>query len=236
MVARQHIHKEQHSNKGHMLRELILGGQDGLVNVLGIILAIATATQDVRIVIIAGLAATFAESISMAAVAYTSSKAMKEFYNSELEREKKEMKEVPEREREEIRDIFYKKGFRGPLLAQVVRKITSNKKLWLNTMMEEELRLYPEKDSPTKQAFVVGVSAIIGSIIPIMPFFFLPTGTGIIYSLIISTIALFATGVIKNRITIGHPVRGGIEMAVIGMISAIIGYGIGAVLGVAMGI
>ncbi|MBI3190499.1 VIT1/CCC1 transporter family protein [archaeon] len=236
MVNKLHIHKEVHSNKGHTLRELILGGQDGLVNVLGIILALATATQDVRIVIIAGLAATFAESISMAAVAYTSSKAMREFYNAELEREKREMKEVPEKERKEIMDIFYKKGFRGPLLAQAVRKITSNKKIWLNTMMEEELHLYPEKDSPLKQAFVVGIAAIVGSIIPIMPFFFLDTGTGIIFSITISTIALFATGMVKNKITVGRPIKGGIEMALIGMVSAIIGYGIGTALGVVMGI
>ena len=127
------------SSTGYNLRDVILGGQDGLVNVLGIILAVATAVSDVRIVLIAGLAAAFAESVSMAAVAYTSTKAARDFYRSELEREKREMKEMPLQETREIRQIYARKGFSGPLLSAIVKKITSNKKLWLKTMMEEEL-------------------------------------------------------------------------------------------------
>jgi len=74
------------------LKEIILGGQDGLVNVLGIVLAVATATKSIKIVLIAGLAAAFAESISMGAVGYTSYKAGKEHYLAEVAKEKKEMK------------------------------------------------------------------------------------------------------------------------------------------------
>lgn len=82
------MYKEQHqTQRGELLRDVILGGQDGLVNVLGVILAVAVATTDVRVVLIAGLAATFAESISMAAVAYTSQKAEADFYQRERKRE-----------------------------------------------------------------------------------------------------------------------------------------------------
>src|SRR3989338_6542222 len=102
-------------SRGSYLRDFILGGQDGLVNVLAVILGVAVATNDIRIVIIAGLAATFGESISMAAVAYTSTKAEEDYYKSELEREKREMKEMPKEERKEIQDIYHKKGFRGNL-------------------------------------------------------------------------------------------------------------------------
>src|SRR3989338_4655258 len=122
---------------GTALRDVILGGQDGLVNVLGVILAIAVATSEARIVIIAGLAATFAESVSMAAVAYTSTKAARDFYRSEREREQREIETVPEVERKEVRNIYFKKGFRGGLLGQIVSKITSDKKLWLELMMRE---------------------------------------------------------------------------------------------------
>jgi len=108
MAKRHH----EPSKAGSEMRDIILGWQDGLVNVLGVILAIAAATSDAKTVIIAGLAATFAESISMAAVAYTSTKAARDYYNKEEQRELREIKEMPEAERKEIFDIYYKKGFK----------------------------------------------------------------------------------------------------------------------------
>lgn len=227
--------KEKHnnSNTGYNLRDIILGGQDGLVNVLGIILAVATAVSDVRIVIIAGLAATFAESVSMAAVAYTSTKAAQDFYKSELEREKREMKEVPDQERKEILQIYRRKGFSGQLLNSIVKKITSNKKLWLETMMEDELHLSKEEFSnPGRDALIVGVSAIVGSLVPLLPFLLLPISSAIVGSLVLSVVILFATGMVKGKLTTGRVIRSGIEMAIIGMAAAIVGYIIGAALGV----
>jgi len=223
------------TGQGSDLRDFILGGQDGLVNVLAVILGVAVATNDIRIIIIAGLAATFGESISMAAVAYTSFKAEYEFYQSELEREKREIKEMPEEEIREIRDIYYKKGFRGTLLNKVVEKITSNEKVWLETMMTEELHLYKKSPkSPLKSAAIVGVAAIIGSLIPLIPFLFFGIGNGIIVSVIFSTFFLFVVGAIKARLTAGNWIKSGVELAVIGMAAAMIGFGIGSLLGVAV--
>src|SRR3989338_4427242 len=113
------LHKEEHTS-GFNLPEIILGGQDGLVNVLGVILGVAAATSDVQIVIVAGLAATFAESVSMGAVAYTSTIAEADFYQSEYEREKWEIEHVPEGEREEIRALYKKYGFIGNILDEIV--------------------------------------------------------------------------------------------------------------------
>ena len=228
-------HTEDHSlSTGARLRDIILGGQDGLVNVLGVILAVASATLDPRIVIVAGIAATLAESISMAAVAYTSSRAVESYYKSQLEKEKKEIENLPKAEKEEIYEIFYNKGFRGTLLNAIVSRITSNKNLWLRTMMEEELHLYPSRTSPLYDAVVVGISAIIGSLVPLVSFFFLAVNQAIVFSLISSVVVLFVTGYIKNKITIGSPWKGGLEMAVIGMAAALIGYAIGSFLGVAL--
>lgn len=226
---------EKHSKTGYNLRDIILGGQDGIVNVLGIILAVATAVSDARIVIIAGLAATFAESISMAAVAYTSTKAARDFYRSELAREKREMKEVPDTERREIKQIYARKGFSGALLNSIVKKITSNKKLWLKTMMEEELHLYPDEyENPARDAAIVGIAAVVGSLVPLLPFLLLPVGPAITGAIILSIIVLFATGYVKGKITTGDAIRSGAEIAIIGMAAALIGYAIGAVLGVAL--
>ncbi len=124
-------HNHEPNKVGSEMRDIILGGQDGLVNVLGVVLAIAAATIDTKTIIIAGLAATFAESISMAAVAYTSTKAERDYYNRQLETEKREISDIPDIERKEIRDIYFAKGFRGRQLVNIVKKITSNKKLWM---------------------------------------------------------------------------------------------------------
>ncbi len=224
-------HPEKHKNGGTRLRDFILGWQDGLVNVLGVTLGVATATADVGIVLIAALAATFAESISMAAVAYTSFKAEADFYKSEVEREKREMREMPGEERDEIRVIYHKLGFRGAMLSKIVKHITSNKKRWLNVMMEQELKMFPPQVSPVESAVVVGISAIVGSLIPVVPFLFQGISQAILTSLVISTIVLFFVGVYKAKTTIGNPVRSGIEMAIIGMVAALAGYAIGALLG-----
>ncbi|MDP3764977.1 MAG: VIT1/CCC1 transporter family protein [Nanoarchaeota archaeon] len=215
------------------IRDLILGFQDGLVNTLGLVLGVATAVQSSNLVLISGLVTTFAESVSMAAVAYTSTKAAKEYYESELEREKKEIKEIPHMEVQEIRHIYYKKGFRGKQLQAIVKKITSDKKLWLDTMMAEELRLFPEDyEKPVKSAFVVGLSAVIGSLIPVIPFFFLDVKSGMASALIFSIVALFIVGSVKAKITIGNWKKSGMEMAIVGTVAALVGYLIGSLLGV----
>ena len=215
------------------LRDIILGGQDGLVNVLGIILGVAVASADIRIILAAGLAATFAESVSMAAVAFTSKRAEQSFYESELEREKREIKEIPELEKEEIREIYRRKGFSGKLLADVVEKITSDEEVWLDEMMKFELELKPvETKHALLSGLVVGIAAVIGSLIPLLPFFFLvllniSINQAILVSLAISALALFIVGAYKAKATVGDWKKSGAEIAVIGIVSALIGYGVG---------
>lgn len=213
-----------------LLRDVILGGQDGLVNVLGIILGVGVASSDTRLVLVAGLAATLAESVSMAAVAYTSEMARHDHYLSERKREEREVEEMPEMEKEEIRTIYREKGFSGRLLEEIVQKITSDKKIWIETMMREELNLSPVNKRDTLQtSVVVGVSAVVGSLIPLTPFFLVDVKNGIGLSLTFSALALFLTGFYKGKVTVGRPVKSGFELLTIGMMAALIGYGIGLV-------
>jgi VIT1/CCC1 family predicted Fe2+/Mn2+ transporter len=224
-------HSENHSKAGSFFKDFILGGQDGLVNVLGVILGIAIATKDPQIVIIAGLAATFAESVSMGAVAFTSAKAEEDYYYSQEEIEKKEIKTIPNAEMQEVYDIYYKKGFRGKLLTDIVKNITSNKTRWLDIMMKEELNLSKEFINPVKSAIVVFFASLIGSFIPLTAFFFLPINSAIILSLIISAIALFITGAIEAKFTLGNWLKKGIQLSVIGMTAALVGFIVGKLTG-----
>jgi predicted membrane protein (TIGR00267 family) len=227
--VRLHDHHDPHQHESR-LADIILGGQDGLVNVLGVILGVAAATQDARIVIAAGLAATFAESISMGAVAYTSTLANDDLYLSEREREFRHIHLAPDVEIEEIRDIYRSKGFEGETLEKIVEVITSNPEVWVNVMMSEELRLTPpERTNALRSAIIVGFSALAGSIIPLFPFFFWNVSLSIWISIVVAALTLFVVGAYKARVTVGKPLRSGLQMAIIGTISALAGYLVGLI-------
>lgn len=233
--APETIHQSIHHNEAHLksfnLPQIILGGQDGLVNVLGVILGVAAATVSSKIIIVAGLAATFAESISMAAVAYTSKLAEADYYQSEFEREKWEIDNVPDGEKEEIKALYENYGFKGKVLDEIVNKITSDKKIWLKVMMEQELKLEPiDRKQALPSALIVGVSAFVGSFIPLTPFFFLPVKTAMIIALFVSSFVLFIVGYYKAKQTLGRQLlQQGIEMMIIGMASAGVGYLVGSI-------
>src|SRR4030066_2542996 len=189
--VRFHLIVDPH-RKASALSDIILGGQDGLVNVLGVSLGGAAATGDHHVVLVAGLAATFAESVSMGAVAYTSTLADADYYDSELERELRHIEQAPKLERQEVKQIYSQKGFQGTLLEHIVDTITDNPDVWVAVMMSEEHQLAPvDRKEAWKIALVVGLSAIIGSIIPLIPFTFLPVTTSIWVSVVITALVLF---------------------------------------------
>jgi VIT1/CCC1 family predicted Fe2+/Mn2+ transporter len=223
---------EKHAQPG-LLSDFILGSQDGLVNVLGVILGIAVASRDLSnaltIVLAGGLAATFAESISMGAVAYTSTLARRDHYLAERQRELEEMREMPDLERQEVREILERWDFQGAELDEMLEHIVSKPKAWLELMMAHELNIAPVDDKQArKSAFIVGIAAILGSLIPLLPF--MVTGSniflGVVVSVVVSSLALFAIGWWKARTTIGRPSRSGVQMAIIGIAAALAGFGI----------
>jgi VIT1/CCC1 family predicted Fe2+/Mn2+ transporter len=176
------------------------------------------------------LAATFAESISMGAVAYTSKLAEHDLYHSEREREHRHITVAPEVEIEEIRDIYQRKGFEGEMLDKIVEVITSNPDVWVSVMMSEEFQMTPpEKSNVLISALIVGFSALVGSLIPLFPFFFWTVKLSIGLSIVIAALTLFIVGIYKARVTVGKPFRSGLQMAVIGTVSALAGYVVGLI-------
>jgi vacuolar iron transporter family protein len=225
-----HTRSDPH-RRAASLSDIILGGQDGLVNVLGVILGVAAATSDVRVVMVAGLAATFAESVSMGAVAYTSTLAEADYYESERAREYRHIQEVPNLEKDEVRRIYQEKGFEGDLLERIVDTITANQDIWVAVMMAEEHRLSPsDRRAALRSALVVGFSALAGSLLPLLPFALLPIKAAMIGSVIFTALVLFGAGALKARLTTGKAGRSGLEMAVIGTVSAMVGYAVGVLL------
>lgn len=222
-----HSRVDPHRHRSQ-LSDVILGGQDGLVNVLGVILGVAAATAEARIVLVAGIAAALAESVSMAAVAYTTRRADQALYESEAARERRHFEQVPALERDEVRAMYRKKGFEGALLDEIVATITANKEVWLAVMMAEELHLAPSDGRRAlRAAGVVGVAALVGSALPLLPFLLFPVALSMWLAVGVAAATLFAVGAYKSARTVGHWLAGGLEMAAIGLAAAAIGWLVG---------
>ena len=226
--------KEPHSSHS-FLSDFILGSQDGLVNVLGILLGVSAATNDLRIIYVAALAALGAESISMGAVAYTSTLARRRQYLKEVSREELEMKQAPATEREEVRDVLKGWGYEGEELETITGHVASNPKAMLEFMMSFELRLAPVDEAEPRRSFAVVLSStIFGSIIPLIPFLFVTARTmssGVISSVVLSGAILFFIGAYEARTTVGSLWSSGLQMAVIGLSAGFAGYLIGHLIG-----
>lgn len=221
------IGKEKHSTN-NSLRDVILGGQDGLVNMLGIALGVVAAGGSTHVLIVTGIAAAITESISMGAVAYTSFGSDRDFYLAERVREQSEISSRPEEEREEIREIYAAKGFKGQLLEDVVSTITSNRETWVSTMMNEELHLQPvAQQSLLRSALVVTVATLIGHFIPIVPFMVAARTPAIVLAIALSAVTLFAVGVYSAKTLVGDWRKSGLQMVAIGLGAAALGFLIG---------
>jgi len=221
-------HKRLH-RAGARLSDVILGGQDGIVNILGLVLGVAAASGSPRIIIAAALSTTFAESLSMAAVSYTSSQADRDYYNGQVEREKDHIQRFTDIEREEIRRIYQLKGFSGKQLDEIVQTITSDVNRWVDVMMAEELKISPvEEGGLLRSAGIVGIAAIIGSLIPVVPFFGLPVWVAVWGSIVLAGASLFIVGAYKAKATVGVWWKSGLQLLGIGLVTALIGYAIGA--------
>ena len=208
---------------------MILGGQDGIVNILGLVLGVAAASGSPRIIIAAALSTTFAESLSMAAVSYTSTQADRDYYNGQVAREKEHIRRFTDIEREEIRRIYQLKGFAGKQLDDIVSTITSDVNRWVSVMLAEELKISPVEGSGLlTTAGIVGIAAIIGSLIPVVPFLALPVWAAIWSSIAAAGASLFVVGAYKAKVTVGVWWKAGLQLLAIGLVTALIGYAIGA--------
>lgn len=210
------------------LRDVILGGQDGLVNILGIILGVMAGSGSNTVLLSVGFAAAITESISMGAVGYTSASSERDYYEAEQAKERSETETIPDVERREIRDIYAAKGFEGDLLDRVVDTITRNRDVWVATMMSEELQLQPvETPDIMRSAVVIFLATLIGHLIPLVPFLVLERAPALVVSLVLSALVLFGVGVYSAKTLIGDWRTMGLKFVVIGLGAAAIGFAVG---------
>lgn len=228
-------HVEPHIKESNYIRDLVFGFGDGVNTSLGIVAGVGGAIIAADVVILAALIGMFTGAKAMAVQNYLAVKSQREILESEIKREEYEMQTIPEKEKEEIEEIYRTKGFEGEELNRVVNKITSNKDVWLKTMLTEELGLNLEiLGNPLKGALVMFGSFLLGGILPILPYFavkaggMISSGTAILIAIVISVTSSFIVGALKGRMAKKSWIKGGIEMAGLGTGIALVGYGIGS--------
>jgi len=232
----QHKHKEEHrTGTGEYLRDGIYGGLDGIITTFGCVSGVAGAELSCWLALILGLANLVADGLSMAVGNYIGTKSEIEFERKERQREEEEVDLYPEEERDEIREIYYNKGFRGANLEMVVDVICSNRKVWIDTMMVEECGILPEERDPIRAATVTFLSFNIAGAIPLLVYvaaLYFPSVVPIAYELcvFVTLCAIFALGAIKGFVAGTWWLKSGIEMLLLGSIAAGAAYYIGFVL------
>lgn len=237
MKTETDYHLEPHIKESNYIRDIVFGFGDGVNTSLGIVAGIGGASIGVDIVILAALIGMFTGAKAMAVQNYLAVKSQREVLESEIQREEYEIDHYPNKEREEIEEIYRSKGFSGAELDMVVNKIVSNREVWLKTMLTEELGLNLEIiGSPIKGAIVMFISFLMGGILPIIPYFIVKTGMfsnfiALLIAISISLIFSFLVGAIKGKIAKKSWIKGGLEMSILGTGIALVGYGIGSELG-----
>lgn len=217
-----HSHQEQHRTSSQSLMDIVIGMSDGLTVPFALAAGLSGAVSNVKLIVIAGVAEIAAGSIAMALGGYLAGKTEQDHYNSELKREYEEIEEVPHIEREEVRRFFEELGLSQDIQEKAVIQLTSDNERWVNFMMKHELGL--EKPNPKragKSALNIGVSYIIGGLVPLFPYFFVENGiTGLKISSVVTLLSLFIFGFFKSKLTGVHPWLGGLKVAFIGAIAA----------------
>jgi len=213
--------------------EFIYGSIDGAVTTFAIVAGVVGAGLSPGIILILGFANLFADGFSMAAANYQSSKAKNEYIEMKRKQEEWEIDNLAEQEREEIREIYAKKGFKEELLEEIVRVITSKRKVWVDTMMKEELGLIEGDKRPLDSSLSTFFGFNIIGLIPLIPFMILIT-VGVdsnydafMYSTILVALAFFLVGTIKGKIVKKSKIRSGLFTLIIGGIAAMLAYSIG---------
>lgn len=226
--AHNHLELHEHKNSGGLVDEFVYGANDGIITTFAVVASVAGAGLNPLIVIVLGLANLLADGFSMASSSYLSTKSQYSYEDRERSIEELEIESWPEEEVEEVREIYAKKGFEGKLLDDVVAKITSDKKLWVDEMLVHEHGIITEnRTSPLKNGFATFVAFIVAGTVPLIPYFVFKTGDIFMYAAILSVITFFAVGALASRVTAQGWLSSGLQMVLVGSFAGGVAYFVG---------
>ena len=219
-------HVEQHFESSEVIRDIVIGMADGLTVPFALAAGLSGAVSTTVLIITAGLAEIAAGSIAMGLGGYLAARTDREHYSAEEARERREIVELPERERKEVEDIVSTWGIEGEAMDKAVTAITQDHEKWLNFMMKYELGLeVPDPKRARNSSMTIGISYIVGGLIPLSPYFFISTPSHALWVSVLATlVALFIFGWIKGTFTGAKPAKSALQMMLVGGLAAFVAY------------
>ena len=215
--------------------EFVYGGIDGAITTFAVVAGAVGANLDISVIIILGFANLIADGFSMSVGNYFATKADRDYFDKHVEIEYWEIENYREKEIQEVREIYAKKGFKGHLLDQVVEVITSNKEVWVDTMMKEELEMTKDEKTPISTAIATFASFNLIGVIPLLAYICsgiwdLNHDDLFVLSCISTLIGLIIVGNLKSIVTEKNRLIGILETVLLGGIAATLAYFVGGIL------
>lgn len=217
---RTRLNKVKHQS---YVRDFVYGAIDGIVTTFAIVAGVVGAELSSVTILILGSANILADGFSMAASNYLGTKAEEEEKEQITAFEKSEMRDNPEGEKEEIRQIFKAKGFDEDILDKMVENVVSNEKEWLNMMLQEEYGLPQNLRSPLKSAVITFIAFMIFGLIPLSPYI-LKIQNPFSYATIFTGLAFFTVGSMKSKWSLESFFASGFKTTLIGACAASLAY------------
>ncbi len=226
-------HVEEHFTNSAFVTDVVLGMSDGLTVPFALAAGLTGAVAASSIVLTAGIAEIVAGSIAMGLGGFLAGQTEVEHYQSEMAREHDEIIRVPEVEKREIRELLSEYGISDTTQHLVADELAQHPERWVDFMMKFELNLEkPDKRRATKSAATIGLSYVVGGLIPLSPyFFFADSHQSLLYSSFVTLACLFIFGYFKSKATGQAPLQGALKVALIGTLAASAAYSVAKLFG-----
>jgi len=221
-------HVETHFQASETVRDVVIGMSDGLTVPFALAAGLTGALARVHVIVIAGLAEIAAGSIAMGLGGYLAARTDRDHYESERRREVYEAEHLPEKEREEVAEVFRGYGMAEEAITPVVAAISADQKRWVDFMMRFELGFEePDPARARNSAITIALSYIAGGMVPLTPYMLSgDVFTGLRISVVVTLAALFVFGFVKGKLTGIAPLRGGLQTVVIGGLASAAAFGL----------
>jgi VIT1/CCC1 family predicted Fe2+/Mn2+ transporter len=216
------LHVERHFTGKEIVRDVVIGMADGLTVPFALAAGLSGAVKSTNVVVIAGLAEIAAGSIAMGLGGYLAARSDAEHYDSEREREVREVRELPDEEEREVREVLHEWGMAPEESGPVVQALRKRPTAWVDFMMRFELGLEkPDPGRAVRSAGTIAASYVVGGLIPLFPYMVIPVANrALMLSVVVTLIALGVFGYVKGRFTGLQPVRSASQTMVIGALAA----------------
>ena len=221
-------HVEKHFTGSEVVRDIVIGMSDGLTVPFALAAGLSGIAHSTGIVITGGLAEIAAGSIAMGLGGYLAARSDVEHYAKERQTEQREVEVIPDKEKEEVEEVLLAYGLEKDQSKLVAEALSKRPEAWIDFMMRFELGLEkPDPKRAMKSALTIGLSYIIGGLIPLAPYMLISNaGSALLFSVIFTLMALLIFGYVKGRFTGGQPIRSALQTALIGGLAAAAAFGL----------